>query len=301
MSEEVKKEEQLNKTLQWYFNPIEQVRMLRYMPLQTIFDSQTLPINQNPVYPLVQDISVAVAMLVTKETNPVHLDLNLYCLTEINKLTGKVFVLYSEDNITDELLYVIKKYDIVYTTQEKTLYNQFNIGDLNKIDLYFQSLIWAKELKVHLLFTLDPDLIAMYNWVDDVKKLAFETDGYTFTSYNNNWKHFRTEMIGFNVKAWTSQTSLYSLKWLLENECTILEEVWFHNMSINLSNSNWSDRYRKYVEANRDDYSHLGYVKYFDILGINEDTNEKRHDNVLYKTYTTEEQYNGYYRQYCKS
>ena len=44
MSEEVKKEP-LNKTLQWYFNPIEQVRMLRYMPLQTNFDSKNLPIN----------------------------------------------------------------------------------------------------------------------------------------------------------------------------------------------------------------------------------------------------------------
>ena len=300
MSEEVKKQP-LNKTLQWYFNPIEQVRMLRYMPLQTVFDSKTLPINQNPVYPLVQDISVAAALYVNKDTNPIHLDLNLYYLTTINKLTGKVFVLYSEDNITDELKTIIKKYDIVYTTQEKTLYKQDGIGDLNKLEFYFESLLWAKELKAHLLFTIDPSLVIAYNWVDDVKKLAFETDGYTFTSYNPDWKHFRTEMIGFNVKVWSSQTVIYSLQWLLKNECTVMEDIWFHEIAKILANSNWSKRYRKYIENNREDYINTGYVKYTDILGTNSETNENRHENVYWKSYTTEEQYNGLFKQCFRS
>ena len=300
MSEEVK-QEPLNKTLQWYFNPIEQVRMLRYMPFQTIFNSKTLPINQNPVYPLAKDISVAAALYVNEETNPVHLDLNLYYLTEINKLTGKVFVLYSEDNITPELVNIIKKYDIVYTTQNKSLFKQEGIGDLNKLEFYFESLLWAKELKAHLLFTINPDLIAAYNWVDDVKKLAFETDGYTFASYNPDWKHFRTEMIGFNVRAWNSQTAMYSLQWLIKNECTIMEEVWFHEVAKILSNSNWSQRYRKYVEEHREDYNSIGYVQYTDILGTNSSTNENRHENVLWKDYTTEEEYNGYYKQCFRS
>lgn len=296
MSNEIKKQP-LNKTLQWYFNPIEQVRMLRYMPLQTVFSSKNLPINQNPVYPLEKDISVTAALYVNKETNPVHLDLNLYSLTEINKLTGKVFILYSEDNITDELINIIKKYDIVYTTQTKTLYKQNGIGDLNRIEFYFESLLWAKELKAHLLFTINPDLIAMYNWVDDVKKLAFETDGYTFTSYNPDWKYFRTEMIGFNVKMWNNQTVMYSLQWLLQNECTIMEDFWFHEVSKILSNSNWSERYRKYIKANRDDYNAVGYVKYTDILGTNNETNENRHANVLWKTFTKQEQYNEIYNK----
>lgn len=300
MSEEVKKEP-LNKTLQWYFNPIEQVRMLRYMPFQTNFNSNNLPINQNPVYPLERDISVVVALYVNKETNPVHLDLNLFFLTEINKLTGKVFVLYSEDNITSELINVIKKYDIVYTTQAKTLYRQTGIGDLNKIEFYFESLLWAKELKAHLLFTIDPDLVIMYNWVNDVKKLAFETDGYTFTSCNPDWKHFRTEMIGFNVKAWNSQTVMYSIQWLLENECTIMEEIWFHEMAKILSNSNWSQRYRKYITEHKEDYNSIGYVKYTDILGINSETKDKRKEEVLYPTFTNEEEYNGIYKQCFES
>lgn len=300
MSEEVKKEP-LNKTLQWYFNPIEQIRMLRYMPFQTNFNSNNLPINQNPVYPLERDISVVVALYVNKETNPVHLDLNLFFLTEINKLTGKVFVLYSEDNITSELINVIKKYDIVYTTQAKTLYRQTGIGDLNKIEFYFESLLWAKELKAHLLFTIDPDLVIMYNWVNDVKKLAFETDGYTFTSYNPDWKHFRTEMIGFNVKAWNSQTVMYSIQWLLENECTIMEEIWFYEMAKILSNSNWSQRYRKYITEHKEDYNSIGYVKYTDILGINSETKDKRKEEVLYPTFTNEEEYNGIYKQCFES
>ena len=299
MSEEVKKEP-LNKTLQWYFNPVEQVRMLRYMPLQTNFTSTNLPINQNPVYPLERDISVVAALYVNKETNPVHLDLNLFFLTEVNKLTGKVFVLYSEDNITPELIAIIKKYDIVYSTQEKTLYKQVGIGDLNKLELYFESLLWAKELKAHLLFTIDPDLVVIYNWVNDVKKLAFETDGYTFTSSNPDWRHFRTEMIGFNVRAWNSQTAIYSLQWLIQNECAIMEEVWFHEMSRILSDSNWSDRYRKYVTEHREDYNSIGYVKYTDILGTNINTKENRKDKVLWKAFTTEEEYNGLYKQYCK-
>ena len=300
MSEEVKKQP-LNKTLQWYFNPIEQVRMLRYLPLQTNFNVKNLPVNQNPVYPLERDISVAAALYVTKETNPFHLDLNLYFLTAVNKLSGKVFVLYSEDNITPELVTIIKKYDIVYTTQAKTLYKQVGIGDLNKIEFIFESLLWAKEQKAHLLFIIDPDLIAMYNWVDDVKKLAFETDGYTFTSCNPDWKHFRTEMIGFNVRAWSSQTVMYSLQWLIKNECTIMEEVWFHEIAKILSNSNWSKRYRTYVEATKGDYVSNGYVKYTDILGTNSETNENRHADVLWKSFTTEDQYNGYYKQYFRA
>lgn len=300
MSEEIKKQP-LNKTLQWYFNPIEQVRMLRYIPLQTNFNNKNLPINQNPVYPLAKDISVAVALYINKDTNPIHLDLNLYCLTEINKLTGRVFVLYSEDNITDELISIIKKYDIVYTTQNKTLFKQDGIGDLNKIEFLFESLLWAKELKAHLLFTIDPDLIVLYNWVNDIKNIAFETDGYTFTSYDSDWKQFRTEMIGFNVKIWSSQTVMYSLQWLLENECTIMEEVWLHEISKIISNSNWSDRYRKYIKENREDYKINGYVKYTDILGINSETKENRHEKVLWKTYTTKEQYNEYYKQYFRT
>lgn len=292
--------EPLNKTLQWYFNPVEQVRMLRYIPLQTNFNNKTLPINQNPVYPLEKDISVAAALYVNKDTNPVHLDLNLYCLTEINKLTGKVFVLYSEDNITPELVTIIKKYDIVYTTQPKTLYKQDGIGDLNKLEFYFESLLWAKELKAHLLFTIDPDLIAMYNWVNDVKKLAFETDGYTFTSYGEDWKHFRTEMIGFNVRIWTSQTAMYSLKWLLENECTIMEEVWFHEVAKILANSNWSQRYRKYVEEHRENYKSNGYVEYTDILGTSSEQKENVNEKVLWRTYTKEEEYNGFFKQCIK-
>lgn len=300
MSEEVKKEP-LNKTLQWYFNPIEQIRMLRYMPFQTNFNSKNLPINQNPVYPLEQDISVVAALYVTKETNPVHLDLNLFFLTTINKLTGKVFVLYSEDNITPELINIIKKYDIVYTTQNKTLYKQAGIGDLNRLEFYFESLLWAKELKAHLLFTIDPDLVIMYNWVNDVRKLAFETDGYTFTSCNIDWRHFRTEMIGFNVRAWNSQTAMYSLHWLLENECTVMEEIWFHEMSKILSDSNWSERYRKYVTEHKGEYNSIGYVKYTDILGTNSETKDDRNDKVLYPTFTSEEQYNGIYKQCFKS
>ena len=46
---------------------------------------------------------------------------------------------------------------------------------------------------------------------------------------------------------------------------------------------------------------HLGYVKYFDILGTEEKTNKNRNQNVIWKSYTTEEQYNGHYTQYCKS
>ena len=291
--------EPLNKTLQWYFNPVEQIRMLRYMPLQTIFDSKTLPVNENPVYPLEKDISIAAAMYVNKETNPQHLDLNLYCLTKINKLTGKVFVLYPEDNISQKLIAIIKKYDVVYSTQKKSLYKQVGIGDLNEYEFLFQSLLWAKEMKVHILFTIDPDLIAMYNWVDDVKKLAFETDGYTFTSHGVAWRHFRTEMVGFNVKAWTSQPVLHSIKWLMENECTILKEVWLHQVSTYISNSNWSDRYRNYVKEHREEYTNLGYVKYTDILGIEETTIKNRNSKVLWKAFTTEEQYNGYYKQYC--
>lgn len=300
MSEEVKKQP-LNKTLQWYFNPIEQVRMLRYMPFQTNFNNKNLPINQNPVYPLEKDISVAAALYINKETNPIHLDLNLFFLTEVNKLTGKVFVFYSEDDITNELISIVKKYDIVYNTQPKAFYRQNGIGDLNKLEFYFESLQWAKEIKAHLLFVIDPDLIAMYNWVDDVKRLAFNTDGYTFTSYDSDWKHFRTEMIGFNVKAWTSQTVTYSFKWLLENECTVMEEIWFHEMSKILSNSNWSKRYRIYIEKNRDDYKTIGYVKYTDILGTSSDIVENRHEQVLWKSFTKEEEYNGYHKQYFGS
>lgn len=300
MSDEVKKEP-LNKTLQWYFNPIEQVRMLRYMPFQTNFNSKNLPINQNPVYPLEKDISVTAALYITKETNPIHLDLNLFFLTEINKLTGKVFVFYSEDDITSELISIIKKYDIVYNTQPKALYKQNGIGDLNNLEFIFESLQWAKELKSHLLFIIDPDLVAMYDWVKDVKKLAFETDGYTFTSYDADWKHFRTEMIGFNVKAWTSQTVTYSFKWLLENECTVMEEIWLHEVSKILSNSNWSKRYRNYVEANKNDYNTIGYVKYTDILGTNSSIIENRHEKVLWKGFTKEEEYDGYHKQYFGS
>lgn len=296
--EEVKKEP-LNKTLQWYFNPIENVRMLRYMPLQTKFTKETLPINENFVYPLEKDIKISVSMFVNKDTNLEHLDLQLYFLTEVNKLTGRVFILFAEDNITDELLQVIKKYDIVYSSQPKTLYSQYGIGDLNKINLLFQSLQWAKSLNMDLLFTIDVDLIPMYNWTEDVKKLAFETDGYTFTSYNTDWINFRTEMIGFNVKIWSSQTSLYSLNWLLENECTVLEEVWFHEMSKIYSDSNWSERYRKYIFDNRTDYTHFGYVKYTDILGTNIETNENRNTNVLWKNFTKEEEYERFRNQYC--
>lgn len=294
------KKEPLNKTLQWYFNPIENVRMLRYMPLQTKFTSETLSINENFVYPLEKDIKVVVSMFVDKETNPVHLDLQLYFLTEINKLTGRVFVLFADDSITDELLQTIKKYDVVYSNQPTTLYKQYGIGDLNRINLLFQSLQWAKELKADILFTIDVDLIPMYNWVDDVRKLAFETDGYTFTSYNSDWVAFRTDMIGFNVRIWSSQTSLYSLNWLLENECTIMEEVWFHEMSKIYSSSNWSERYRKYIFDNRNDYTHLGYVKYTDILGVDINTNEKRNSNVLWKNFTKEEEYVEYRNQFCQ-
>lgn len=296
MSDNITKQP-LNKTLQWYFNPVEQVRMLRYMPFQTNFNNKNLPINQNPVYPLEKDISVATALYINKETNPIHLDLNLFFLTEINNLTGKVFIFYSEDDITPELISVVKKYNIVYNTQLNSLYKQTGIGDLNKIEYLVESLQWAKEIRAHLLFTIDPDLVVMYNWVDDVKKLAFETDGYTFTSYGSDWKHFRTEMIGFNVKAWTSQTVTYSLHWLLENECTIMEEVWLHEVSKILSNSNWSDRYRKYVEKNKDSYNTIGYVKYTDILGTDSETKENRKEKVLWRTFTTEEEYNGYHKQ----
>jgi hypothetical protein len=293
MADEIKniQKEPLNKTLQWYFNPVEQVRMLRYMPLQTKFTKETLIINENPVYPLEKDIKVAVSMFVDKDTNPRHLDLQLYYLTEVNKLTGRVFVLYANDSITDELLQTIKKYDIVYSSQPRTLYKQIGIGNLNKINLLFESLQWAKELKTDILFIIDVDLIPCYRWINDIKKLAFETDGYTFTSYNSDWVTFRTEMIGFNVKMWGSQTGLYSLNWLLENECTIMEEVWFHEVAKMYSASNWSERYRNYIEINKNDYTHLGYVKYTDILGTDINTNQDRNENVLWKGYSKEEDY----------
>lgn len=171
--------------------------------------------------------------------------------------------------------------------QPELLFNQKEIGDLNELDCLFQGLLWAKEKNIDILIKCDPTLIACYKWIDDFDQIVKNSDGLTFTSYGEEWETFRTELIGMNVKYWTNDTILYSIKWLLENQCTVFLSIWLHEISKILAGINYSEKFRQYLKDNMIDYIHSGYVFWYDILGINENTMDKRHKDVLYKTYST--------------
>lgn len=289
--EDIKKQK-LNQTLQFYFNPIEPIRMLRYFPYQTNFNEQTLNLNTSNIYN--DKINIGVVLHIDQNTKPYILDLQLNSLIKFNQLDFNILCFYQKNDLTDQIKTILNKYQIEKIEQPEKLYFKEGIGDLNILDCIYQGLFWAKNKQIDILVKLDINLIGMYNWVEGLKELAFKTDGLTFNSYGDQWKNFRTECIGFNVNWWTSTPIKYSFVWLLQNKCTVELTSWLHELSKILDGKNYSNKKLDYMINNHIDYLHSGYVIWTDLLGINESNMEERHNNTLWKSYTKEEEYKKY-------
>jgi hypothetical protein len=166
------------------------------------------------------------------------------------------------------------------------------IGSIGDQNCFYHGLKWAKAKNLDILIKFSRRLIPCYRWIDDFKKLVLESDGITFGSYCvKDMFDMRTELLAMNVNAWSNDFTLTQMKLNIENEYPIFAEFWMHEMSKTLDAQNFSNKYKKWKEDNFIGYQRSGYVQWNDILGINRYTSEKRHNDVLWHMYNTEEDY----------
>ena len=263
MSEELENQlDPSNKSIQWYFHPIEKIRMLRYFQLNMKFNStEDYTVNYN-------DLPTIGLVLETTGSNA-YTELQLHFLKNINHITN---ILIYDNQLNDkiQLQQLSKDYNVdLYITSNK-LWNNSTIGDLSNIDCIYQGLLWAKSKNVDILVKLNDKLIPCFDWTENLIQLAIQSNASTFSSYcEKDQENFRIDGIGLNVNIWTKSYPLQSLLWTIENQYVVCLPFWLHELCKTLSGNNYSPKWKEYCNKHNFGYLHSGYAMWQDILGIN--------------------------------
>lgn len=280
------------KALYWYQNPIENVRMLRTMIHQ---DLGTETFDATPHYPQdPKDLKVGV-VIGTYGSVP-YIDLNIWYLKNINHIE---YILIHDDcsDEDEQLRELCKKYNdetchiSFYKTPQKMFYRQ-SIGSLGDQSAVVVGLNWAKQNNLDILVKISRRLVPCFNWIDDFKKLVIESDGITFSApCKKDLFPIRTELIGFNVHAWTD-SKIYTVMYnYIQMELCIYAEYWYGWISKMLDHQNFSQKYRLYEKNHHHGFNYSGYVHWTDILGNTRYSLEGRHEGVLWHMYNNKEEY----------
>ena len=276
--------EQLPKSMQWYFHPDESIRLLRYFQYNLIFDNN---IDYTPVYTNNPNIGVVISTY----GNLSYVELHLHYLKNINGI-NKILV---HDNCSDnneQLKSLCAKYNVDFYSPSTPLFFHEGVGNIGDVNSIYQGLLWAKYNNLDILVKFSDKLIPCYEWKTDLITLAKKSNAITFSSYcTKDLYNMRTECIGLNVQAWSKQYPLQCIQFIINNELPILEHIWFHELSKTLSGNNYSDTWINYCKANKYGYLHSGYAMWQTILGTNRHTDENRHKNTLWYMYSKDEDY----------
>ncbi len=280
-----------DKALMWYFHPNEIVRLMRVRLLNEV------PSNSN-FTPLYNKNNIKFCAIINVDNFNPCLDMSLYFLIVINEIK-KILIYNNGQNDLEKIQKLINYYNKnynsnieIYSTENK-LWSKDEIGSISDQNCFVVGLQWAKEQKQDILFKISPYLIPCYRWIDDFKKLVFESDGITFSSYCFKKKYpFRSDLIGVNVNAWANDFVLNVLSWYVQNEFTIFQEFLYDQIAKILDHYNNSTKYEAWKKTNKHGFLTSGYVHWYDILGTNSYTNENRkNDKILWNKFKKDKDY----------
>ena len=273
-----------NKSVQWYFHPIEKIRMLRYFQLNMNFD-------QNEDYSVNYNTSPNIGVVLETAGNIAYIELQLHFLKNINHI-NKILIYDNCSENKNQIQQLAKDYNIDFYSTQTKLWSNSIIGSSKELDCIYNGLVWANSNNIDILVKLNEKLIPCFDWKENLINFALETNASTFSSYcEKDQINFRTECIGFNVNVWTKSYPLQTLSWSIKNEYIVYTEFWLHELCKILSGNNYSIKWKEYCNNHKIGYLHSGYVIWQDILGINKYTDKNRFKNVLWHLYSKKEDY----------
>jgi hypothetical protein len=277
--------QQISKSMQWYFHPVERIRMLRYFQLNMQFDKT---VDYTPTYSENPEIGI----IINANENIQYLDLHLHYLKNVNNFI-KILVYDNCSNIQKELKSLCNEYNVEFYSSPNKLYSDKEIGNISDIDIIYQGLLWAKQNNIEVLVKFNVDIIPCYNWKSNFLSLIKESNGITFASSVNNNDYninFNSDFIGFYVPVWSSNYPLQCMLFTIQNEMPVCTNIWLHELSKTLSCNNFSEHWFNYCKQNKIDYLHSGYT-HWNLL-LNKDTlytiknNERDYFNKIEKVFS---------------
>ena len=91
--------------------------------------------------------------------------------------------------------------------------------------------------------------------------LAKSTDGNTFCDVGKNGG-INTSYLGLHVKSWGDNYPIQCMEFVMQNELVVLPEIWLHELAKTIAGNNHSEKWKTYLEINKIDYLHSGYVQW---------------------------------------
>lgn len=268
-----------------YISSNEMIRILRTNP-SVLFDINKLKIEP---YDLNYSKNLNVGVVIGTYGSIPYIDLSLFYLKKINNIDN-ILIVDDCSAERDKLLTIIREYGADFLSTPYKLPYIRNVGSNGDTAAFLYGLKWAKSKNIDILIKLSRRLIPCYRWIDDFKQLVLDIPCATYSSYCIKDKfNFRTECVGMNVNIWNNLFVIEQLTWLLDNNFLIFAEYYFHEIAKYLSYNNINEKYVNYAKTKN--YFYSGYVDWKDLLGTNRYSNENRHSNVLWYTYTSPEQY----------
>lgn len=225
----------LVKSVQWYFHPNESARILRYFQFNMQFDKT---IDYTPIYS--DDISVGIVITDIEDKKL------------LEKIKFENVLLYGND-----LKDIAEKYKFDYY-ESPNLFKQDGIGNLHDINAILIGLYWAKTKNIDILIKCSlKEFTDNFNLIH----LAKSTDGNTFCDVGKNCG-INTSYLGLHVKSWSDNYPIQCMEFVIQNELVVLPEIWLHELAKTIAGNNHSEKWKTYLEINKIDYLHSGYVQW---------------------------------------
>ena len=246
--------------MEYINHPNEVLRMLRYFVRPQMDPEARL----TPDYPAEPSLGVVIS---TYGSIP-FLDLNLHYLVNVNRL--RVLIHDDCSPMRDELIALCQRYSPyvdLYSTSER-MWHKEKIGVIGDTNSFLVGLQWAHQNRFDLLLKLSRRMVVLKEFATDLKRLAVESDGFTFGNYcESDDFPLRTECMAMCVKAWTHDFPMNQLNTMVYAKLPVFAEYWFHDLARMLAYANASERYRRYADTHRIGASHDGFVRWDGLLG----------------------------------
>lgn len=241
-------------------HPNELVRLLRYF----VRPQMDPAIRLTPDYPAAPTLGVVIS---TFGSIP-YLDLNLHYLVNVNRL--RVLIHDDSSPQREELIALCQRYAPnvdLYITSER-MWHKAKVGVLGDTNAFLVGLQWARQNNFDLLLKLSRRFVAISEFADKLKRLAVESDGFTFGNYCDlDAFPLRTECVAMCVRAWSHEFPMNQLSSMIHYRLPVFAEYWFNDLARMLAYANASEKYRRYADAHRIGAAHEGFVKWEDLLG----------------------------------
>ena len=245
--------------MEYINHPEEQIRMLRYFARPQM-DPQ---IRLVPEYPREPSIGVVIS---TYGSIP-YLDLNLHYLIRVNRL--RVLIHDDCSPQREALLELSRRYapHLELASTYQRMWHRKDVGAMGDTNAFLFGLNWARDNHFDLLLKLSRRLVAVSEFAPALRRLAVESDGFTFGNYCD-YDDFplRTECVAMCVRAWSHPYITNQLSSVLRYQFPVFAEYWFHDLARMLDYANSSGKYRRYVDAHRIGASHSGFVQWGDLV-----------------------------------